>query len=866
MKNYSFIIAALLGLTLTACEDVPAPYEVIFSDESGADYEGQALPFTSANLSTGFEVYTPSDYPSVAGWSMGSSYVQVTGYVDADGDGKKEYNATQSWLISPALYTFTTESVVINFDYTIRYASSMSAAELAANHKILVSKDYTGDVGAATWDELAFTPKASPYSDWTLYGSGDIELPEAYRNCDNVYLAFYYQVTDTKKVSTWELQSLMVYAGVPQESEDDPVDTDEVKAMPWTSSNLSDFSAITVKGLAWSPGSSYAKATGYSGGSYTETEAWLVSPAINTKTGSGVIVDVQHVIRYVYNESDLANHTMWASTDYAGDVSKANWTKLNYKPVDSKDSWDFYAANTVGLPDEFLNKDKVYVAYRYVCGSESATTWELKEFSVKEGTASDTGGGSGETTQAEQITIKEFLDKADQNTTYRLKGKVQNIANTLYGNFDLVDETGSVYIYGLLDKDGNAKNFESIGIKEGDELILEGKYKDYNGKAEIEKAQYISHTSSGDSGGTQTTVEAITIADFLAKADQNTTYRLTGTVSNIKNATYGNFDLTDATGTIYIYGLLDKDGKAQQFESMGIKEGDVITIEGKYSEYNGSPQIKNAQWISGGSGDSGSGSGQTTVEAISIADFLAKADQNTTYRLTGTVSNITSTLYGNFDLTDATGTIYIYGLLDKDGNAKNFESIGIKEGDTVTLEGKYSLYKDKAEIVNAQYISHTSADGSGEGSGGTETPTGEYITWSFADNVFAIDSEKQTSAKTYTYGNYSITLTPSDGYNFYYNATSKYVILGKQGATLEFNGFDFAVSAIEITGRSGASASVAQNIYVGGTAVSTETKGAQGTNTYKIASDYQAAGNHYTLKVLSAHNTQITEIRIYKAQ
>jgi len=139
MKKYSFLIAALLGMALTtACEDVPAPYEVHFLDDSSVDYEGAILPFTSANLSAGFDIYTPSDYPSLASWSTGSSYVQVTGYVDADGDGTKEYNLTQSWLISPALYTVTTESLVLNFDYTIRYANSMSAAGLAANPKGLV--------------------------------------------------------------------------------------------------------------------------------------------------------------------------------------------------------------------------------------------------------------------------------------------------------------------------------------------------------------------------------------------------------------------------------------------------------------------------------------------------------------------------------------------------------------------------------------------------------------------------------------------------------------------------------------------------------------------------------------------------------
>ncbi len=758
MKKYSFLIAALLGMALTtACEDVPAPYEVHFLDDSSVDYEGAILPFTSANLSAGFDIYTPSDYPSLASWSTGSSYVQVTGYVDADGDGTKEYNLTQSWLISPALYTVTTESLVLNFDYTIRYANSMSAAELAANHKVLVSKDYTGDVALATWEELKFKPKASPYSDWTLYGSGDIEIPKEYQNCDNVRVAFYYQVTDTKKVSTWELQNLMVYAGIPELDPEQPEVPEETKEMPWTSASLSDFKIQTVKGIDWSLGSTYAKASGYVGGAYTETDAWLVSPAINTKTSSGVVIDVQHVIRYVFNDNDLANHTMWASADYDGDVSKATWTQLSYKPVASTtNSWDFYAANSVGLPESLLNKEKVYIAYRYQCSSESASTWELKEFSIKEGIAPDTPEPQP-SEPAEAITVAEFLSRADVNTTYRLTGTVSNISSTLYGNFDLVDETGSIYIYGLLDKEGKSKNFESLGIKEGDVVTLEGKYMEYNGKPEISNAQYISHTSGGTVEPEQP-AEQITIAEFLSRADQNTTYRLTGTVENIVNTQYGNFNLTDATGTIYIYGLLDKDGNAKNFGSLGIKEGDTVTLEGKYSTFNDSPQIKNAQWISGGSGS-----------------------------------------------------------------------------------------------------------GSGEEPG--PQPTGEYVTLSFADNVFGIDSEKQTEAKTYTSGNYSITITPAgDGNGFYFNSKDHYFILGKQGATLEFNGFDFAVSAIEITGREAASASIVQNIFVGDTAVSTETTGAKGTNVYQIAADYQTAGTRYTLKVLSNHNTQITEVKVYKAQ
>ena len=90
-----------------------------------------------------------------------------------------------------------------------------------------------------------------------------------------------------------------------------------------------------------------------------------------------------------------------------------------------------------------------------------------------------------------------------------------------------------------------------------------------------------------------------------------------------------------------------------------------------------------------------------------------------------------------------------------------------------------------------------------------------------------------------------------------------YFFMGKAGAYLNFPTYSDSVSKIVVTGRSGASGSVVQNIYVGDTPVSTATTGATGANTYNIASDYQAAGTTYTLKVTSNHNTQITKIEVF---
>ena len=114
---------------------------------------------------------------------------------------------------------------------------------------------------------------------------------------------------------------------------------------------------------------------------------------------------------------------------------------------------------------------------------------------------------------------------------------------------------------------------------------------------------------------------------------------------------------------------------------------------------------------------------------------------------------------------------------------------------------------------------------------------------------------------THTSGDYTISINATTKY--YWNATDHYLLLGKAGSTLTLPAFDKDVKKIEITGKGGASGKVVQNIYVGETAVSTETTGATGMNTYEIADGYQAAGNIYTLKVTSAHNTQITKIEVF---
>ncbi len=171
---------------------------------------------------------------------------------------------------------------------------------------------------------------------------------------------------------------------------DETGQTETKTGLPYANANLKDWTVKTVKGIDWSLGATYAKASGYANSTYTETESWLVSPVIETTTSTGAVVTFDHVIRYVKNNEELGNHELYISTDYTDDVTKATWTKLAYKPAASEtNSWDFYAANKIQIPAEYLNK-KVNFAFKFVCSSSNSTTWEIKNFKVSEGTDGDT--------------------------------------------------------------------------------------------------------------------------------------------------------------------------------------------------------------------------------------------------------------------------------------------------------------------------------------------------------------------------------------------------------------------------------------------------------------------------------------------
>lgn len=124
------------------------------------------------------------------------------------------------------------------------------------------------------------------------------------------------------------------------------------------------------------------------------------------------------------------------------------------------------------------------------------------------------------------------------------------------------------------------------------------------------------------------------------------------------------------------------------------------------------------------------------VQKVTVAEFLAASEGDTVYELTGVIKNVANTNYGNFDLQDETGTVYVYGIYDADGN-KVFTSLGLKEGDTLTMRGVRSSYNDEPQVGNGVYVSHVVGE--------TPEQPANSATLSFADvaNRTSFTTEQQ---------------------------------------------------------------------------------------------------------------------------
>ena len=168
--------------------------------EGGSD----ALPagtYISENFSSDFGEFTTVELVGNYPWSNKYGCAYVSAY---DSDSKVN-NAAESWLVSPSLNFSKADNVKISFDYLSKYNESGTAAE---RNTLLISRDYDGDVTAATWSVIDFSITENNV-DYSLTSTGDILVPTEYIGCENVTIAFKY-VSTTVKAGTFEVKNLVV--------------------------------------------------------------------------------------------------------------------------------------------------------------------------------------------------------------------------------------------------------------------------------------------------------------------------------------------------------------------------------------------------------------------------------------------------------------------------------------------------------------------------------------------------------------------------------------------------------------------------------------------------------------------------------
>lgn len=145
----------------------------------------------------------------------------------------------------------------------------------------------------------------------------------------------------------------------------------------------------------------------------------------------------------------------------------------------------------------------------------------------------------------------------------------------------------------------------------GKEVVLYGSIENYFGQIGLKSVTFAVldgveiGTKPGSDPAPSGDVQTVTVSQFNDAAESTSVwYQLTGTISNLKTGDkYGNFDLTDATGSVYVYGVLStKGGAKQKFQELvtahNIQNGTTITIIGNRGSYNGKIEVVNAYFVS----------------------------------------------------------------------------------------------------------------------------------------------------------------------------------------------------------------------------------------------------------------------------
>ena len=365
--------------------------------------------------------------------------------------------------------------------------------------------------------------------------------------------------------------------------------------------------------------------------------------------------------------------------------------------------------------------------------------------------------------------------------------------NATYYIADNAKSADRFYVYRGKLLDGASVAAET-DLEVGDSVTVCGKIKNYKGTLEFDQGNYLTYikksdgseqsgggSGSGSGEGKGTADSPYNVTAAIAAASGTGVYVKGFIVGSIdgKATTDAKFSAETATASNVLIAVSADETDITKCMPVQLPTGAVrtalnlvdnagnykkeVTLYGNIEKYFSVTGLKTVTYaiLDGteiGTKPDGGSTGGDEIKAVTVAEFNAAPEStNVWYKLTGTIKNLKDgDLYGNFDLEDATGSVYVYGLLaEKGGEKKKFQELvtkyGLANGSKITIIGNRGSYNDKIEVVNA-YIS---TDGGGSGTGG-DSSTGTLespLTASQAyDIVAAMESGKTSDADYYVKG------------------------------------------------------------------------------------------------------------------
>lgn len=293
----------------------------------------------------------------------------------------------------------------------------------------------------------------------------------------------------------------------------------------------------------------------------------------------------------------------------------------------------------------------------------------------------------------DHTTIANFLTGEGSDELYRLQGIITNVVNSTYGSISIQDYSGEVYISDI----GSEGEFEASGLKLGDIVTLVGSRTSNNGIYQMSEAVLESRIPVVD----------VSMDEFLSvEAGTGVYYRVNSIVESIAS-TNGRLYLSAGDSNRLFVSYCYPGWGATGNDALGcisqhdIMLGDQLTIIGQKSH--------------GMSGDVIVGGVFSSLEKnrdLSTCAEVCAGKDNAFYHVRGVCMNIENIEWGNWYLTDETGSVYIYGTLDAQYNDRKFSSLGIEEGDIVTVVGCKFTYAGQAELCNV-FVTSIEKGGSG---------------------------------------------------------------------------------------------------------------------------------------------------------